>query len=249
MIKPTIFEDSPSLHIAAADYFVNTYEKSISNHGSFHVALSGGTTPKYLFQLLAKTPYVEKFNWSKVHIYFGDERFVPLTHDDSNFKMASEALLQHVDLPQTNIHSVATDLTTAELAAENYQTVMTEHLTKDNNGTPQFDLVLLGLGPDGHTASLFPETAILQQQNKLCDAVYVKKFDSWRTSITFPVINHAKHILLLSEGEGKVEIITELVNAPNNNKAQDDKKYPVQMISPENEMCWYIDKAAAKGLS
>jgi len=243
MISPTIFKDSPTLHIAAADYFLKIYQKCIEEKNVFHVALSGGTTPKYLFQLLAKSPYAEKINWSKVHIYFGDERFVPHTHDDSNFKMASQALLEHVELPQANIHQVATDLANAHLAAENYQSIMNEFLSKDANGTPQFDLVLLGLGPDGHTASLFPDTDILQQHKKLCDAVFVKKFNSWRISITFPVINHAKHILLLSEGDGKVDIVKELVNIE-----QNEKKYPVQMIKPENEMCWYIDKAAAKGL-
>ena len=243
MISPTIFEDSPTLHIAAADYFLKIYQQSIEEQNVFHVALSGGTTPKYLFQLLAKSPYAENITWSKVHVYFGDERFVPHTHDDSNFKMASQALLDHVELPQANIHKVATDLATAQLAAEDYQSIMNELLLKDVNGAPQFDLVLLGLGPDGHTASLFPETEILQQQDKLCDAVFVKKFDSWRISITFPVINHAKHILLLSEGEGKIDIVKELVKSEHN-----EEKYPVQMIKPENEMCWYIDKAAARGL-
>ena len=243
MIKPDIFEDSSSLHIAAADYFLNICEKSISDHGSFHIALSGGTTPKSLFQLLAKAPYAEKINWSKVHIYFGDERFVPHDHDDSNFKMATKALLIHVDLPQGNIHPVATDLDTAQLASDDYQSILNKNLNKDDNDTPQFDLVLLGLGPDGHTASLFPETDILQEQTKLCDAVYVEKFDSWRISITFPVINHAKHILLLSEGDGKIDIVKELVN-----DQSDNKKYPIQMIEPENDMHWYIDKAAAKGL-
>jgi len=243
MISPTIFKDSPALHIAAADYFLKICQKCTDEQGIFHVALSGGTTPKYLFQLLAKSPYAEKINWSKVHIYFGDERFVPHTHVDSNFKMASQALLEHVELPQNNIHRVATDLASAQLAAEDYQSTMSELLLKDANGIPQFDLVLLGLGPDGHTASLFPDTNILHQHNKLCDAVFVKKFDSWRISITFPVINHAKHILLLSEGDGKVDIVKELVNIE-----QNEEKYPVQMIKPENEMCWYIDKAAAKGL-
>lgn len=243
MISPTIYEDSPTLHIAAADYFLKIYQTCIDKQRTFHVALSGGTTPKYLFQLLAKPPYADRINWSKVHVYFGDERFVPHTHDDSNFKMASQALLDHVKLPQANIHPVATHLETAQLAAENYQSVLNESLSKDANGTPQFDLVLLGLGPDGHTASLFPETDILQQYNKLCDAVFVKKFDSWRISITFPVINNARHILLLSEGDGKIEIIKELVNA-----GEDEEKYPVQRIKPKNEMCWYIDKAAAKGL-
>jgi len=243
MISPTIFEDSPTLHIAAADYLLKTYQKCINTQSTFHVALSGGTTPKSLFQLLAKSPYTEQIDWSKVHVYFGDERFVPHSHDDSNFRMASEALLKHVEIPQSNIHQVSTDLATAQLAAENYENVLNEYLIKDTNGVPQFDLVLLGLGPDGHTASLFPETVILQEQNKLCDAVFVTKFDSWRISITFPVINHAKHILLLSEGSGKIDIIKELVNANKN-----EEKYPIQKIKPENEMCWYIDKAAAKGV-
>jgi len=238
MITPNIFDNSSSLHIAAADYFLKVYNSSITQQDAFHVALSGGTTPKHLFQLLAKPPYIDKIDWSKVSIYFGDERFVAHSHDDSNFKMASQALLNHVNLPKDNIHPVATNMENATVAADNYNQLLAENLPSS-----RFDLILLGLGPDGHTASLFPGTGILTETKKLCDAVYVEKFDSWRTSITFPVINQAKHILLLSEGKGKIDIIQELVNAK-----PDEVKYPIQMIQAENEMRWYIDKAAASGI-
>ncbi len=243
MISPEIFEDSSSLHIAAANYFMNTYLSATANDGSFHVALSGGSTPKYLYQLLAKTPYAENISWEKVHIYFGDERFVLSTHKDSNFNMAKKALLQHIAIPQENIHTVQTDLATAQLAAKNYQQVLIQNLPQNIDGHFQFDLVLLGLGADGHTASLFPGTPILQEQKKLYDAVYVEKLDSWRTSLTYPAINHAKHILLLSEGKGKTDIIHTLVKTK-----QATPQYPVAAIQPSNVMHWYIDKAAAAQL-
>lgn len=243
MITPDIFETSSSLHIAAADYFLNSYKKAIQHHNAFHVALSGGTTPKFLYQLLAKPPYKTEINWSNVFIYFGDERFVPNTHNDSNYKMASQTLLLNVPLATDHILSVDTSLNTARLSAEDYHTRLTNQLPIDNQGNQQFDLVLLGLGPDGHTASLFPDTAILQQTETLCDAVYVEKFDSWRISLTYPAINTAAHILLLSEGAGKADIIHELVNAP-----EADNKYPVQAIKPKHVMHWFIDKAAATRL-
>lgn len=240
MISPEIFENSSSLHTAAADYFVNTYLSTTANGALFHVALSGGSTPKYLYQLLTKSPHAEKIHWANVHIYFGDERFVPQTHKDSNFNMAKGALLQHVTIPQENIHAVQTDLATAQLAADNYQHMLTQHLPQSSDGHFQFDLVLLGLGADGHTASLFPDTPILQEQKRLVDAVYVEKLDSWRTSLTYPAINHAKHILLLSEGEGKVDIIHALTKTQ-----QASPQYPVAAIQPSNVMRWYIDKTAA----
>jgi len=243
MITPDIFDTSSSLHIAAADYFLNCYKEATERHNAFHVALSGGSTPKFLYQLLAKPPYKTEIDWSKVFIYFGDERFVPHTHDDSNYKMASEALLLNVPLVIDHIQSVDTSLSSAELTAEDYHLRLTQQLPRDKQGNQQFDLVLLGLGPDGHTASLFPDTDILQQTKTLCDAVYVAKFDSWRISITYPAINHAAHILLLSEGAGKVDIIHELVNAQ-----ETDNKYPIQAVKPKHIMHWFIDKAAAARL-
>lgn len=243
MIKPDIFENSSSLHIAAADYFLARYQDALKRHNAFHVSLSGGTTPKYLYQILAKSPYCEQIEWKKVYIYFGDERFVAHSHDDSNYKMASQALLLNVSIPPNNIHAVATELANASAAAEDYQQQLSQHLPNDDQGNAQFDLVLLGLGPDGHTASLFPGTAILDEYDKLCDAVYVEKFDSWRISLTYAAINNASSILLLSEGSGKADIIHELVNSPSS-----DKKYPIQSVTPSNNMHWFIDKAAATRL-
>jgi len=241
MLKPTVFDSPTQLHNAVAEYCVRAYEETVAHQTSFHIALSGGTTPKQLYKLLAESPYVDKFDWSRVNIYFGDERYVAHTDKDSNYLMASDALLHKVPLPAENIHAIPTNLTDPKIAAENYQTTLEKHLPKNSENTPQFDLVLLGLGPDGHTASLFPDTEILHQQNKYCDAVYVKKFDSWRISITFPIINNSQRILLLSEGAAKADIIHELVNS-------NTQQYPVQMINAEHQMDWYVDKAAAQRL-
>jgi len=238
MIKPQVFDNGEALHKAAADAFVSCYQNAIDDHGTFHVALSGGSTPKSLHRLLASKPFASEINWQKVHVYFGDERFVPHDHVDSNYAMARSTLLDLVEIPDNNIHPVQTDRKNAEISAADYSETLKNNLPTHNNELI-FDLILLGLGPDGHTASLFPETDVLDEKTKVCAAVYVKKFESWRITITFPVINSAKVILLVSEGSGKIEIVKELRSLPN-----DKVIYPIQMIKPTNQMLWFIDKAA-----
>ena len=239
MISPTIFRDAKQLHESAAEHWIRCCSEAITRHGSFHVALSGGTTPKALFQLLASNPYVTTIPWDKIHFYF-----VPKEHNDSNFKMASDAMLSKIPCNPQQIYAVDTSLVDAATAAAAYEQLLKDKLPKDPQGVQHFDLVLLGLGPDGHTASLFPDTAALTENNKTCTAVYVEKFKSWRITITFPVINLANNILLMSEGAGKADIIKELLI----NK-KDTLTYPVQRIEPQGNMLWYVDKAAAEKLT
>lgn len=243
MIQPEIFESPSKLHIAAAELWMSRCSAAIESHGSFHVALSGGTTPKALFQLLASEDYASHIPWDKIHFYFGDERFVPQDHQDSNFKMANDAMLSKLPYNPHHVHAVATSLPDATAAANAYAEILATNLPKDENGNQHFDLVLLGLGPDGHTASLFPDTQALDEMEKTCTAVYVEKFKSWRTTITYPVINAAREILLLSEGEGKADIVQDLLV----NK-KDANIYPIQRVKPSGKIHWYIDKAAAKNL-
>jgi len=249
MKLPSSYPSPSALCTAAADFWLAAYSAAILEHGSFHVAFSGGTTPKKLYEKLATPAYQSKIDWQKVHIYFGDERFVPLDHPDSNYNMASKALLSHINCPAENIHPVSVESGSAEKAAALYEATLRNHLPANNLPTnnlsistenkPQFDLVLLGLGPDGHTASLFPGTDAVNEKVKLCRAVFVEKFDSWRVSITFPVINNAKKILLLSEGSSKADIIKSLTddNTP-------ELQYPVQHVSQTNGFSWYVDGAA-----
>jgi len=239
MIKPEVFESSESLHEAAAEYLIQCYETAVSDHDSFHIALSGGSTPKKLYQLLSKAPYTDKIDWQKVHCYFGDERFVAHDDEQSNYRMVKESMLDSIDFPAKNIHAVNTSLDCAPKSAEDYEKVMADNLPKEND-QGVFDLVLLGLGTDGHTASLFPDTEILTVTESNCASVYVEKMESWRISITFPVINRAKHILLLSENVTKADIVKSLCEWD-----KPEPNYPIQRVQPQHEMRWYIDRPAA----
>jgi len=262
MRSPDIYPTANDLCEAAADFWLAAYAAAVIEHDSFHVALSGGTTPKKLYERLATPAYQEKINWKKVHIYFGDERLVPLEHTDSNYNMAKKAMLSQINCPDSHIHHAPVELFTglspseqssnreqnkaAEAVARKYDELLQKSLPSapDKQPTkkaisPQFDLVLLGLGPDGHTASLFPGTEAVNVTDRLCSAVFVERLKSWRISITFPVINNAKKILLLSEGSSKVDIIKELTN-----KDTPTLKYPVQHVRQTNGFFWYVDQAA-----
>jgi 6-phosphogluconolactonase len=228
LLNETVAEDMLSLCLAC-----------IENHGAFHVALAGGSTPKRLYQLIASDAFRDRFPWEEIHVYFGDERCVPAGHEDSNFRMANEALLTKVPIPAENIHPIHIDVDDIATSADRYNNELIASLPSDQE-TPKFDLVLLGLGNDGHTASLFPGTPILQQMQKYVDAVYVEKFDSWRISITYPVINAAANIYLLTTGGEKAQIVKtvmfdELPAEP----------YPIQRIQGRGNMYWYLDEAAA----
>jgi len=212
-------------------------QQAIAERGSFHVALAGGSTPRLLYQSLASGELASSLPWSQTHIYFGDERCVPPDHEDSNFRMASHAMLSHVPLPEQNIHRMHGDNPDHDLAARAYQKILEQYLPHDNDGY-HFDLILLGLGPDGHIASLFPDTEILDIYDRLTAAVYVKKFDSWRISITYPVLRQARHVLLAAAGSNKTDIINHVLNQNNINH-----QYPVQQICDLIE--WHLDSDAA----
>ena len=182
----------------------------------------------------------KKIDWKRVHVFFGDERSVPSDHPDSNFRMAKEALLAHVPIPRPNIFRVETEVSERREAAFRYEQRLIETLPETDDNVPQFDLVLLGVGVDGHTASLFPGTDILQQKKRFFDAVYVKQKADWRMSITFPVINHARHILFLVTGPDKKAIIQKILSP-----SRSGPLLPVQMISPLGQAEMYLDADAA----
>ena len=238
----TTFADPQALTDAAARYWCDAAARAIAARGVFHVALSGGSTPRALYQRLARPDYVEKVDWQAVHIYFGDERAVAPDHSDSNFRMAHEALLSRVPILPAHIHRMPAEQQPIVDAATAYESVLRRQLPQTERGIPQFDLVLLGLGTDGHTASLFPGTPVLYERERLVAEVYVEKLDSWRMSLTLPVIDAARQILVLVAGATKAAIIGELF-------ASDmDRTYPIQLIEPLGDMHWYLDAAAAKSL-
>ena len=238
IIKPNI----ESVCLAAADAILRLAKQSVSERGEFNLALSGGSTPKKLFQILAKPPYSTSIPWGKTRIFFGDERCVPPTHPDSNFAMASNALLKHINIDPLRVHRVQAELE-PEDAANAYHTVLGGYLPLNNANQAVFDLILLGLGDDGHVASLFPDTDILEEKEKRAAAVWVEKHNSWRISITLPTINSARNVWLLVTGEGKRDIVDRIFNY-----SSDVEPLPVERLNPQTGVTWYLDEAAAKWL-
>ncbi|VAX10034.1 6-phosphogluconolactonase, eukaryotic type [hydrothermal vent metagenome] len=233
--------------IAAAEYWVQCASQAIRQEGIFHVAFSGGSTPKYLHRALLKDEYRKKIDWSCVHAWFGDERMVACDHTDSNYRMVRETLLDHVDIPAVNIHPIVDDkvLSSTEraqstrLLADNYARQLDAVLPHDSDGRIKFDLVMLGMGADGHTASLFPDTMILDEDTRTVAEVYVEKLKAWRVSLTFPLIEQAHHRLLLVAGEDKANVLAKIFS-------QTDKHdYPVKGFASRIPSQWFLDKLAA----
>lgn len=228
-----VMADAASLIAAATEQFITAARFSIAKRGVFYVALAGGSTPKGLYQMLATAPYTAQIDWSRVHLFFGDERCVLPSHDDSNFKMASQAMIDTLPIPDDNVHRMPTELIEATEIAARYAETMTEVL----QGQP-FDLVLLGLGPDGHIASLFPDTPALTVIETQTTALYVEKFSSWRVTMTYPVINAARQVIVFIGGEAKAPIVRDIT-------ADAVAGLPVQRLAPQGDYYWYMDAAAA----
>jgi len=224
--------------------FVDLYTAAIRAHGEFHVALSGGSTPASLYKTLVTHVSAQTINWRMVHIYFGDERMVPADHPDSNYRMARQTFLNHIAIPETNIHPIPTDCEEFEECAQRYTDSLMTQAALTKAGVPVFDLILLGIGTDGHTASLFPGTPILQEYKRPVAAVYLADKNSWRISLTYPVLNHARNILILVSGASKQQVIYDLFGQKT---VQHD--YPVAGIRPTGSIKWLIDAEAAQKLS
>lgn len=231
-------EDLDALSRKAATRIVEIARLAIKDRGAFHLALSGGSTPVHLHQMLASPSFREQIAWHQVHVYFGDERNVPPDHPDSNYRMARETLLSHVDIPEHQVHPIPTGCDDMQSCAQTYASALSS--LPQESGMPCLDLILLGMGDDGHTASLFPGTDILKEQRVPVAAVYVPKLDSWRISLTYPVLSRARTIMFLVSGESKAVVLDEVFNQP-------DRHYPVQGVKNEH-IEWYVDKAAAKRL-
>jgi len=233
-----IFVDAAALACALADSFVDRAQAAIQERGRFIVALAGGSTPRAAYALLAMEPRRSAVDWKNVHLFFGDERCVPPTSDESNFRMANETLLEHVALAPEHIHRMRGEDEPAQ-AARSYA----DDLRATLGDQPVFDLVMLGLGPDAHTASWFPEVSI--QSNLLVDAPYVPKFASHRLTLTPPVINAARHIVVATGGAEKAKALSEVFASTRN-----EALYPAQRLAPKNgTLTWLIDRAASEGLA
>lgn len=241
---PIIVHPNPErLAEAVAERWIALGQVALAQRGAFHVALSGGSTPRHLYRLLARPDYQARIDWGRVHLYFGDERAVPPTHADSNFRMVQESLLAHIGIPAANVLPMAADPARIEQDAAAYTALLRTHLPVDATGTPQFDLILLGMGPDGHTCSLFPQTSILEERERPVAAVHVTHLDSWRLSLTYPILDAARHLLFLVAGGDKAAMLRQICRHP-----RQTVPVPVQGIQPRGGVEWHLDQAAAAGL-
>ena len=229
-----VYSSSEELAEAAAREFAAKAEEAIEERGHFAVVLAGGSTPEATYGILARD-YIDRIDWSKVYVFFGDERNVPPHHEDSNLKMASEVLLDHV--PVGNVHRIRGELPPDE-AAEAYEEELRKFFQTED--VPRFDLVLLGIGADGHTASLFPETPALEVHDRWVVANPVPRLNTTRITLTIPIINAALAVYFLVEGEDKAEALREILEGDANPRA-----YPAKLIQPHGGPKWMVDQSAA----
>ena len=235
-----VYPDLESLSRAAADLLVVQANRAVASRGRFSVALSGGATPRRTYELLAAPPLKDQAPWDRVHVFWGDERGVPLNDPRSNARMAQEAWLDHVPIPRDQIHplSCADD---PAAAARQYEAQLRKFFAGQ---PPRLDLVLLGLGDDGHTASLFPGTPALEERERWAAAVYLGEQNLDRVTLTAPLINQAAMVVFLVAGKSKAGVLQEVLHGP-----RDPGRLPAQLIQPQTgELLWLVDLAAAARL-
>jgi 6-phosphogluconolactonase len=240
-----VLPDTAALARAATDEFTRSARTAVAAQGQFTVALAGGSTPKAIFALIAADELRElnKLSWDKVHVFFGDERHVPPDHSDSNYRMANAALLAKVPIPPGNIHRVQTELDAA-FAAANYEAELRRVFALRPGDVPRFDLVMLGMGPDGHTASLFPGTAALEERRALVVSNWVEKLKSHRITLTYPVLNAAAEVMFVAGGADKAEMLRNVLRGDPSGQS-----YPAQLVKPQGgQLIWLVDEAAAARL-
>lgn len=239
-MKLNIFETADEVLDALAAHFVSVANESITAKGKFTVALSGGSSPKKLYELLASTTYADSVDWTKVYFFFGDERNVPQTDPESNYLMAKKALFEPLYIDADHIFAVDTTLTPNE-AAQKYAEEIAEFFDEDEMS---FDLVLLGLGDDAHTASLFPHTPVLHDVTPSVKSLFLESKQVYRITLNAPLINEAKNIAFLVYGESKAVAVHHVLEDEEN-----IENYPAQLIdSIVGEVQWFLDSAAAADL-
>jgi 6-phosphogluconolactonase len=231
-----VFKDGEALSNGAAKFVADHIVATLKTKDRYTIALSGGSTPKRLHQLLVKE---EQIDWSKVHVFWGDERAVPFEDDRNNAKMAYETLLNFVPVPASQIHVMRTDIDPAQSATE-YEKILHQYF--DNTPT-SFDLVLLGMGDDGHTLSLFPGMPVIHEEKLWATAFWLPAQDMYRITLTKTIVNRSACVAFLTAGAAKAHALKEVLKgAPN------PDLYPSQVIKPVGELHWFVDEAAAAGL-
>jgi 6-phosphogluconolactonase len=242
-IKYYVEPDPAALARRAAQYFLEMTSEAVAGHGRARIAISGGSTPKATFQLLAdpSQPFRNHMLWDSLDLYWVDERCVPPDDNDSNYRMTREAMLDNVPLQPEQIHRIEGELD-PEAAAARYESELRNSFRLEGAESPRFDLVALGMGPDGHTASLFPHTEAIHELSRLVVANHVpQQKDSWRITLTWPIINHASSVFFLIAGADKASVLNEVLTGP-----RDPERLPSQLIWPSSGILTLIlDKAAA----
>ena len=234
----TVVPDLDALNHAAANEFVSCATAAIRAQGRFTVALSGGKTPRAIYSLLAEK-FADSVPWHQVFVFFGDERHVPPDDPGSNYRMANEAFLCRVPIPAKNVHRIQAELP-ATMAADQYQATLQEFFSFQNGRFPRFDLVMLGMGEDGHTASLFSGTTALNENSRLVVANHVEKLQTDRITLTFPVLNAAAEVMVAIAGQNKARVVRDIVNSPQENL------YPIQRVHPsDGGLLWLVEPTAA----
>ena len=244
-IELEIVTGARKLSQATAELFVHLTQRAVREKGMFSVALAGGSTPQELYELLAdeREGYRDKLSWDKIQFFWGDERHVPPDSIESNYRMATEAMLTKVPVPSENVHRIKSENTDAATAANEYEQKLREVFNLGQGELPCFDLVLLGLGTDGHTASIFPYSEVLNEKSRLMAAPWVKQLNSIRITMTLPVINNAACIIFLVSGSSKAEILRDVLQTDRT------ERLPAQFVNPTNgRLLWIVDESAAQFL-
>ncbi len=246
--KPEIqvLADSEELARTAAEKFVRLAREAIHARDFFTVGLSGGSTPRGLYSILAEdASFRSRLPWEKIHFFWGDERHVPPEHPDSNYRMAKDTMLSKAPVPPGNVHRIRSENPDADRAAGEYEETLRTFFRLRIGEMPRFDLVLLGMGPDGHTASLFPGSRGLGEQKRMIVANWVEKLRDYRITMTLPLLNHAACVIFLVSGEEKAETLRAVLEG-----APRRELLPAQLVRPVSGRClWLVDQAAARLLN
>ncbi len=215
---------------------------AIKNKGEFTIALSGGSTPKGLYLRMAEADFRNEFKWPSIHFFWGDEKWVPIADIRNNYRMVAEAFLAKCDVPVENIHPIKTKEASPEVSANLYEADLISHFKLKKGEFPKFDLILLGLGQDGHVASLFPGNPALEEKKRLAVSVKAEEVEEPRVTLTFPVINHAQNIIFMVSGKEKATILNTVLG---NGKHIEGMSSPAEWVQPDKgTLAWYADKSA-----
>jgi 6-phosphogluconolactonase len=240
-----ILPDAPSIAREAAERFARAAGEALRDHGRFAVALAGGSTPRGLYALLAgegDPSYRDRVPWASTHVFFGDERAVPPDHPDSNYRMARETLLSRVPVPADQIRRIPAERPDPRAAAAEYERAIRNFFALPPGGRPRFDLILLGLGADGHTASLFPGSPALEETASLVASAYLEPLRSWRITLTLPAINAAARVVFLVSGSGKAEALRAVLRGPDGPGSP-----PARRVRPaDGALTFLADRPAAR---